>query len=68
MLRKLFGVAALVLGGLVIAGTWAGTARTADKQLVLPAGTVVRVVEIDGATAVVTLDAEPGYSTDAPAF
>jgi membrane protein implicated in regulation of membrane protease activity len=38
------------------------TARTADPSLVLPAGSTVRVVRIDGATAVV--EAAPGAPAD----
>jgi len=67
---RLVGRDALVLktvtahAGLVrlMGGEW--TARTADRQLVLPKGAVVRVVEIDGATAVVTLDPDQGYQSE----
>jgi hypothetical protein len=31
MLHKILGVAALALGGVVLVGSWANTARTADK-------------------------------------
>lgn len=37
------------------------TARSANRTQVLPAGTVVRVVKIDGATAVVELDPDYGF-------
>ena len=47
-------------------GEW--SARTDDRQLVLPAGTVVRVVAIEGATAVVTLDPSLGYSSEPGAY
>jgi membrane protein implicated in regulation of membrane protease activity len=47
-------------------GEW--TARTADRAQVLPPGTVVRVVQIDGATAVVVLDANYGYAGETAIF
>jgi membrane protein implicated in regulation of membrane protease activity len=40
-------------------GEW--TARSADRTQVLPAGTVVRVVKIDGATAVVEIGPDYGF-------
>jgi membrane protein implicated in regulation of membrane protease activity len=40
------------------------SARTTDRDLVLPPGTVVRVVQIDGATAVVGVDPQLGYADD----
>jgi membrane protein implicated in regulation of membrane protease activity len=44
------------------------SARTSDRTQVLPAGTVVRVVKIDGATAVVELDANHGYAAESAGF
>jgi membrane protein implicated in regulation of membrane protease activity len=47
-------------------GEW--TARAADRSQILPAGTVVRVVKIDGATAVVALDPDYGYAGETATF